>query len=131
MRPITLGAVFLTAALGLLVGCQGPAPNNGAGGSGETANNAIDTGLAFSEGAARDDMAVEIARESSGNGDTGAVQHALGKIADAVKHDEAASACALTLARLSKSADASDVARTIGDSSRRDYTLAGIAANGK
>jgi hypothetical protein len=131
MRPITLGAVFLTGALGLLVGCQGPAPSNGAGGPGVTANNAIDTGLSFSDGAARDDMAVQIANEASAIGDTGSVQHALTRVVDAVKHDTCASACALTLARLSKPADASDVARTIGDSARRDYTLAGVAANGR
>lgn len=131
MRSINLRPVFLTAVLGLLAGCQGPAPSSGAGGPGETASNAIDAGLAFSDGAARDEIAIQIAKEASGIGDVGAVQHALAKVADSVKHDEAASACALVLARLSRAADASAVARTIGDSARRDYTFAGIAANGR
>ena len=131
MRPTRFGAVLCAAALAFLVGCGGPVPNGTAADPKATGDSAIDAGLSFGDGVARDEMAIQIAKEASGIGNADAVRHALQKISDAAKHDETASACALTLARLSKPADAADIARTIGNANTRAATLSGIAASAR
>ena len=79
MRPTSFGAVLCAAALAFLVGCGGSVPNGTAADPKATGDSAIDAGLSFGDGAARDEMAIQIAKEASGIGNADAVRHALQK----------------------------------------------------
>lgn len=124
--------VVLSAIFGVVAGCR-----NGSKDKAPLAQKVkseatplqgrLEAALAILDATNRDNTLVQLAEDAATSRDVEVTKSALKLINGATARDGAAAKCAVRLAELNRTSEATDVARMILDATTRDTTLAKIA----